>query len=430
MGQVRFDLRVLVPLWALLAWAAPAGAVELAVDTTLDAVDAAPGDGVCASAGGSCALRAAVMEANALPGRDVIRVPAGTYLLEFEPPAPGTPSIETDAGVDDLDVTSPLVVIGAGDATSITGDAQDQPLFRVHATRAVFASLAIENVGAPLASGVGIVAEPGAELKLADVAFRSLRSECCGGGAILAVDATLHVLRSRFELNGSEAGGSLAIVGGRAHVADSSFEGNAGYMAPGIWSTGAELLIERSRFVGNHGAEGGTAIRGDGVTLLDSVVADNGWMFSDLSILQLGGGSLVENTTITGNTSFGPVLAGDGSVVVRNSAITGNATYEPAAVTGVIVEGSILAGNTVVSPPDSPDCRDVTSGGGNLFGVACLESTLDPSDLAGSAEAPLDPSLACGPEADCPGVAAPAPRCGLGGELLLLLGAWRAARRA
>src|SRR2546425_11690804 len=35
------------------------------VDTTADSVDAAPGDGLCADAGGLCSLRAAVMEASA-----------------------------------------------------------------------------------------------------------------------------------------------------------------------------------------------------------------------------------------------------------------------------------------------------------------------------------------------------------------------------
>jgi hypothetical protein len=38
-------------------------------------------DGVCATASGACSLRAAIMEANALPGADTIIVPAGTYVL-------------------------------------------------------------------------------------------------------------------------------------------------------------------------------------------------------------------------------------------------------------------------------------------------------------------------------------------------------------
>ena len=56
------------------------------VDSTTDAVDAVPGDGVCATAATECTLRAAIMEANALPGPDAIVVPAGTYVLSI----PGT----------------------------------------------------------------------------------------------------------------------------------------------------------------------------------------------------------------------------------------------------------------------------------------------------------------------------------------------------
>lgn len=49
-----------------------------AVDSTTDAVDALPGDAVCASAAAECTLRAVIMEANASPGPDTLVVPAGT----------------------------------------------------------------------------------------------------------------------------------------------------------------------------------------------------------------------------------------------------------------------------------------------------------------------------------------------------------------
>jgi CSLREA domain-containing protein len=41
---------------------------DFVVNMTTDIVDAAPGDGVCATAEGECSLRAAVQEANALAG--------------------------------------------------------------------------------------------------------------------------------------------------------------------------------------------------------------------------------------------------------------------------------------------------------------------------------------------------------------------------
>lgn len=58
-----------------------AHAATFTVNSTADAVDAALGDGVCATAGGQCTLRAAIQEANALAGADTITLPAGTYIL-------------------------------------------------------------------------------------------------------------------------------------------------------------------------------------------------------------------------------------------------------------------------------------------------------------------------------------------------------------
>ncbi len=67
-----------------------------AVDTADDTVDVTPGDGLCADANGDCSLRAAVMEANELPGVEEIRV-------------------DTDAVLDEtVEVTSSVVFTGDG----------------------------------------------------------------------------------------------------------------------------------------------------------------------------------------------------------------------------------------------------------------------------------------------------------------------------
>lgn len=64
---------------ALTVPAAPATAATMTVDDPGTAADASPGDGVCATAGGTCTLRAAVEEANATTGPDTIDLPAGSY---------------------------------------------------------------------------------------------------------------------------------------------------------------------------------------------------------------------------------------------------------------------------------------------------------------------------------------------------------------
>jgi len=93
-------MRPAVFFFALLL-AAPAQAVVFAVDSTVDAVDAVPGDGTCADASGACTLRAAIQETNALAGADVVELPAGNYVLSIP---------------------------GIGEDTSATGDPRSQDL--------------------------------------------------------------------------------------------------------------------------------------------------------------------------------------------------------------------------------------------------------------------------------------------------------------
>ncbi len=76
-------------------------AATFTVDSTTDSVDALPGDGLCADASGSCTLRAAIQETNALSGADTIILGPGTYLLTI----PG--NSEQNAATGDLDITGP-----------------------------------------------------------------------------------------------------------------------------------------------------------------------------------------------------------------------------------------------------------------------------------------------------------------------------------
>ena len=104
----------------------PARAATFVVTSTAYAVDASPGDGVCATATGVCTVRAAIQEANAERSADTITVPAGFYRL-----TPGPLSITTDmtisgAGADqtilDGNGTGRVVAVGVGVAAAgVTG---------------------------------------------------------------------------------------------------------------------------------------------------------------------------------------------------------------------------------------------------------------------------------------------------------------------
>ncbi|MDQ1639917.1 MAG: hypothetical protein QOF62_3256 [Pyrinomonadaceae bacterium] len=120
----------LIAIFAYLV-ATPPSALMMAtftVNSPVDSVDALPGNGVCADALGRCTLRAAIMEANALPGADIISVPAGIYTLTL--PAGVTPlptydrerllSTGANQSGGDLDILAGnLTIVGASASTTI-----------------------------------------------------------------------------------------------------------------------------------------------------------------------------------------------------------------------------------------------------------------------------------------------------------------------
>ncbi|HEY6941492.1 hypothetical protein, partial [Dokdonella sp.] len=115
------NLQRLLPIAALLA--STVHAAVFTPDTTVDTVDAMPGDGLCADMGGHCSLRAAMQESNALAGADTIVLDVGAYALTR------AGSDEDASASGDLDVDDDLVLQGAGaEATIIDGGALDRVL--------------------------------------------------------------------------------------------------------------------------------------------------------------------------------------------------------------------------------------------------------------------------------------------------------------
>jgi CSLREA domain-containing protein len=147
---------------AILLAATVASAATLRVNDTSDAVDAAPGDGVCATAGGACTLRAAVQEANALAGTDRIRVPAGTYVLTqagFYP--------DDDASTGDLDLAGHVGVVGEGSgATIVDGNGIDRVFHVLSGARVRLAKLAVRGGVEPTNGSGGGILSWGARLTL------------------------------------------------------------------------------------------------------------------------------------------------------------------------------------------------------------------------------------------------------------------------
>jgi len=144
----------------------PASAANFTVNDSSDAVDNNPGDGSCDVGAGQCTLRAAIMEANALPGPDTITLPAGTYTLTLGPG--DDDSVNGAVGASgDLDIMNDDLTIngaGAGTTTIRAGTDSSNGIDRVFDVDPPFGGLGlsltlsgvtVRNGRAPAPSGAG-----------------------------------------------------------------------------------------------------------------------------------------------------------------------------------------------------------------------------------------------------------------------------------
>ena len=152
-------------------------ATTFVVDSSLDAADVSPGNGRCETGAGTCTLRAAVQESNALSGPDTIEVPPGTYNLTVFGAA------EDASSTGDLDVTSPLTIVGAGAATTfVDGNGSDRVLHLLEtAGNVTVGGLTIRD-GLTEEDGGGIYSLSGGTLVLDGVTVTANATASDGGG--------------------------------------------------------------------------------------------------------------------------------------------------------------------------------------------------------------------------------------------------------
>lgn len=120
-GIILLSLLLVYPLLMVMKRPLPLYAAGFIVDTSADdlwAHDANPGDGLCADQLGSCTLRAAIEEANALPGHDTVTF-SSPMTITISPDEGQLPTItgqlDIDAsGVWDLIHDKPGVILNGG----------------------------------------------------------------------------------------------------------------------------------------------------------------------------------------------------------------------------------------------------------------------------------------------------------------------------
>ena len=215
-------------LLAGLLLPAPVLAAVFNVNVTVqDAVDNNPGDGQCRiSSGNFCTLRAAVMEANALPGTDIIVLPGNaTITLNIT----GTGN---SAAAGDLDIKESVII-----GTFIVPD-DELPVIDAH----------------ELGNRIFDV-RPGTQLlTLQRMILRG--GQATAGGAIYVRDGVDEVDLNRVKLEhnaADEYGGGIYNLSARLKITDSVFnENNAGFGGAALFNDCGIASVRQSSFWKNE----------------------------------------------------------------------------------------------------------------------------------------------------------------------------------
>ncbi len=227
-----------------------AEAATFTVASTEDMVDALPGDGLCATATGTCTLRAAVQETNSLGGTNTVLLPAGTYTLTI-------PGADEDlAATGDLDIMTDLTVTGADrSSTIIDGNGLDRVFHHLDlfptSTRFVLSHVTVRNGTA--SQGAAIASYAMGELALSDCTI----TENHGDDAVFADSSGF----AMSDIEVSRNTGTGMVLGGPGTLQAVTVTANGG--------TGIDVQAD--------------------TTLTDGLIADNG----GAGLSDLGEGSIV-----------------------------------------------------------------------------------------------------------------------------------------
>lgn len=401
-----------LPVAALGEPASASTTLSLAVNSTADAPDSHPGDGICADTAGQCTLRAAVQEADAQPSGSVIAVsvPAGTYRLSLGP----------------LPITKNTVeVTGAGSTATVVENAtkvNGELVSVATKSAATFSDLELTG-GKPGKTGGGALVNAGTTT-LNSVLVTKNRSRS-GGGLTNAKAAILKLVGSTVSNNtaasarvNSTTGGSGGGIlnAGQLQVTASTLSGNlagqggfgstdpggSGGSGGGISNTGT-VVIGSSTISGNEAGTGGIGLSGNessgpggngggiasasgSVTLQSTVVANNISGYSgplgespfpdagngagvwSAGALHVTGGTFSSNKGATGGAlgANGGAIYSSGNATVTASIFTGNVAGQGGNVGG---NGGAIANTGTLTLSSSTLSNDTAGmGGGSANG--------------------------------------------------------------
>jgi CSLREA domain-containing protein len=346
---------LLASVVALALAKSSSAAITISVNSTSDATDADPGNGMCATADGKCTLRAAIQEANALPGADTVNVPAGTYELQI------APLNQNDITTGDLDITEALTITGAGSTSTIIDGGlpkaglpdEVQGMDRLFDVQASSGTVSLSGLtirdGYAAEYGGGLFNGGDATVTLANIDVTGNFAGKTGGGIDNHAGGTVHVSDSNISMNvANESGSALNNNrGGTLTVTNTTVSKNSAaavgrdptLSGAGAISNNAELdtkgtiKVTRSQIFENAagGSNSGAAISNDGggtVEVRDSKIykntsqGDGGAIFNGSGDLTVADSILSENTADNGGAIHNSIKGG--RVTITNSTITLN----------------------------------------------------------------------------------------------------------
>jgi len=286
-----------------------ASAATFNVNSYVDAIDVAPGNGVCADSAGRCTLRAAILEANALAGADTILAPPGVYNMTIG-------GADEDLGLTgDMDIRSDVTIIGLGTTRLESSVGR---VIHVLSGNVSITGLTLVNgdanndIGSGKAGGA-VHNTSGSTLTLNNCTV--IQNTGQGGGGGIFNGGTLTLNASTMTVNsalGTSAGGAVYNAGAMT-ITNSTLSGNSATAGGGgIFSTAGSSLVMNNVTVSSNTTTGGS--NGGGIsinasataTLSNTVLANNqasGTSEDCFGTIVSLGGNLVE--VPTGCTGLG-----------------------------------------------------------------------------------------------------------------------------
>ena len=383
MSIIRMSARLLLSVcFAVLP--VTAEAKTFVVNSTLDDVDANPGDGICATAGGVCTLRAAIQEANAFAGPKTIVLKAKKYYLTI--PGAG----EDAAATGDLDITESLTIKGVSSAqTIINGGALDRVFHIIGPITVKFVNLSIQNgfiqgfgggiyntggtvslvscsVANNVSSGNGSVLGGGIysngdgsslNIKSSSIINNSVISsanDAEGGGIAVDSQGTLNISTSKIAYNSVASATTVARGGGIASLSGG-----------GVTITNCKVLANSAMSFSGYSEGGGIALQGGSTAAL------------------ISGTSISMNSSSSGNVAFGGGLTiTDETATISSCTVKGNRANAPASGGGGGFGGGIAAffSNITVKNESAIVSNLASFYGGGIYGTGST-ITVSPNSI-------------------------------------------------